>query len=304
LLSPVVTIDVMPADVPAEYAPAMVDACTQALPEGSCALASATPESTQPEAVALVLWQGDRLLQVTVRVGRHGTQWVARHLEFSERDTLADRFTTVGLTVATLVGEGKAAENGNAAPPVEPAPALPLVPPPAAPRAEPVPRFELSFDLAAMLGTAFQGGATQAGAWGAGRLQFKGSPFVAQASAAYAVSDGPELAGYGSLHSRWLSAGLGLGASGVIRPVDLRATALVELLLRRVSSSLQGAQASDTELPVQLRVLAAWPARGPLALMLGSALRIPLGGSETNDVGHVRQPLFGADVLAGLEVRL
>ncbi|HEY5373296.1 MAG TPA: hypothetical protein VIK01_06395, partial [Polyangiaceae bacterium] len=93
LLSPVVTIDVMPADVPAEYAPAMVVACTQALPQGVCALASATPEGAQPDAVALVLWQGDRFLEVSVRVGQHGSQWVARRLSFAEGDSLADRFT-------------------------------------------------------------------------------------------------------------------------------------------------------------------------------------------------------------------
>ena len=82
----------MPADAPAEYAPAMVAACSQGLPEGKCALARATPESTPAEAVALVLWQGDQFLHVTVRVGRHGSEWVTRNLSFTERDGLADRW--------------------------------------------------------------------------------------------------------------------------------------------------------------------------------------------------------------------
>src|SRR4051812_42837590 len=97
----------MPADAPAEYAPAMVTACSQGLPEGKCALARETSESTPAEAVALVLWQGNQFLQVTVRVGRRGTEWVTRNLSFTERDELRDRWTAVGLTVATLVGEGK-----------------------------------------------------------------------------------------------------------------------------------------------------------------------------------------------------
>ena len=66
------SLDVLPADVPAEYAPAMVAACSDALADGRCAMAQTLPESTQPEAVALVLWQGDAFLQVNVRVGRGG----------------------------------------------------------------------------------------------------------------------------------------------------------------------------------------------------------------------------------------
>ena len=297
----------MPADAPAEYAPAMVNACSQALPTGSCALASATPESTQPEAVALVLWQGSDWLTVTVRVGRHGSHWVARSLTFSTADSLGDRFTAVGLTVATLVGEGKAAESasevtpekheGPPAPPVSPAPAPAVAP--AVKR-----RFEFQGALGGFLGNGWQGGGWQRGVWGVLGTALRQSPFIVQGFASYGVSGGPELAGLGSVHSQWLSAGLGLGVQAPMYSLNVRVGALVELLVRHVNVELQEVHGSANEVPVRLRGFASWPARGPLAASLGSALRVPLIAPREGDLAHLRQPLFSLELFAGLEARL
>jgi hypothetical protein len=116
VVSSLVSLDVLPANIPAEYAPAMVAACSQALSAGSCVLASSLQESQQPQAVALVLWHGDDFLQCTVRVGRGGGKWVVRSLTFADKDSIEERWTTVGLTVATLVGEAsEAGEPGGTA---------------------------------------------------------------------------------------------------------------------------------------------------------------------------------------------
>lgn len=306
MLPPVVTIDVMPADVPAEFAPVMVMACSQALPEGACALASATPESAQPDAVALVLWQGDRFLEVTVRVGRHGSQWLARRLTFAEGDSLTDRFTAVGLTVATLVGEGKPSGKrgaaASAAAPHAASPVAPQQPPARTPTSDR--RWQLSFDLAGLLSSGWQGGEWQRGAWAAARLGLGQSPFVAEASGSYAVSNGPDLAGIGSLHSQWFSAGIGLGAETTLPILNLRTSALLELLIRRVTADVQGSHGGDTELPVRVRALGAWPARSPVAVLLGGALRLPLGRSDGGEGVRARQPLLELEVLAGVEARL
>ena len=54
-MSLVVSLDVLPADLPVSDVVAMVDACSEALSVGRCALAADLPESASPAAVALVL---------------------------------------------------------------------------------------------------------------------------------------------------------------------------------------------------------------------------------------------------------
>jgi hypothetical protein len=318
----VVTIDVMPADAPAEYAPAMVAACSQALPAGSCALAKATPESETPEAVALVLWQGTQFLQVSVRVAHHGGQWTTRNLTFTTRDRPLDRWTTVGLTVATLVGEGQAVAPEPAPPPPDPAqPSArpqPEEPPPQAPkpaaraaaktgRARPAPapksglRVEVS--LGGLLGSAWQGGGLARGLWAGGLLGFAGSPFVAEGFTSYALSDGPRFDQLGELHSKWSSVALGAGLASTLAPVDLRVAWLLEAMFRHVDAQLAGAHASDNELPIRLRALAAWPSRSRVAALLGGALRLPFATTRSSDGPALRQASLTAELQAGLELR-
>src|SRR5687768_8758547 len=144
----------------------MVAACSDSIAEGSCAMAATLPESTRPEAVALVLWQGEEYLQVTVRVGRGNGQWVQRALSFSERDSISERFTTVGLTVATLVGE----TTPQLEPAPEPAAPRPLVRPEPA-RPEPAPQPPAATDpllraqVAGLIGPSWDGADWQRGGW-------------------------------------------------------------------------------------------------------------------------------------------
>lgn len=322
LISPVVTIDVMPADAPAEYAPAMVAACSQSLPAGKCALARGTPESTPADAVALVLWQGDQYLQVTVRVGRHGSAWVTRNLSFTERDALLDRWTAVGLTVATLVGEEEPAPPSE---PPAPAPGSENVPrediyrpsvvlPPTVatppPRRLPRPkataprRLEFNAAFGGLLGSAWREGDWQRGLWLSATVGLGGKPWLLEGFASYAQSNGPEVAGRGALQSSWSSAGVGFGAASDVRALNLRGSVALELLVRWVSADLGATHASDAEVPVRLRFLGAWPARGPLGLVLGSALRVPFTDAPNGGVGQARQPLFAIELQAGLEIRL
>jgi hypothetical protein len=331
LISPVVTIDVMPADAPAEYAPAMVTACSQGLPEGKCALARETSESTQAEAVALVLWQGDQFLQVTVRVGRHGSEWVTRNLAFTERDALLDRWTAVGLTVATLVGEGKAVVAAPETTPVvaahnanpEPKPARETVPPvlapsgpsrpsgpnaPSAPSTPPGPAaartpFAFSVALGGLAGPAWQAGDWQRGVWLSATVGQRSRPWMVEGFASYAHSNGPTLGSSGALQSRWLSAGVGLGAAGAIRALNLRFGAALELLFRHISADLGAAHAGDDELPVRVRLLGAWPARGALGVVFGGALRIPVKSTSNGTGAQARQPLLSGELQVGVEAR-
>ncbi|HEY3667442.1 MAG TPA: hypothetical protein VGL19_15650, partial [Polyangiaceae bacterium] len=104
--------------------------------------------------------------------------------------------------------------------------------------------------------------------------------------------------------SQWFSAGIGLGAETTLPILNLRTSALLELLIRRVTADVQGSHGGDTELPVRVRALGAWPARSPVAVLLGGALRLPLGRSDGGEGVRARQPLLELEVLAGVEARL
>jgi hypothetical protein len=317
-VSPVVSLDVLPADVPAEYAPAMVAACSDALAAGRCAMAQTLPESTQPEAVALVLWQGDGFLQVTVRVGRGGGQWVARGLSFSERDSLSERWTTVGLTIATLVGETRVLDATGRVheppkPPVPPsetrptaAPAIDkpaeVAPSPAAGPAAPL-SWRWQGRFGAVTGPGWDSGNWRAGSWLSLGFRISGTPLVVNALGSYALSYGPIIEG-ADLSTRWATLGVGVGLTGTWSALDLAGSAAVELAYRRMDVEYRGQATSDQEVPIHLRALVSFPARGALAATGGFALRLPPGNPNETSGMRVRGPAVSGEVVAGLEVRL
>lgn len=315
-MTPVVSLDVLPADVPAQYAPAMVAACTEALAEeGSCALASTLPESTQPAAVALVLWQGEGFLQVTVRVGRGGGQWVARALTFSERDSISERWTTVGLTVATLVGETRALEKPEssaapAAPALAPTAALPTQPAkvtvadqpaPGSPPAKPPPSWLAGVGV--LVGPGWDGGGLQGGGWLAMTYRVPRLPFQVHAAASYAQSSGPRVLGH-ELKTHWMTAAFGAGVFGTWRALSLVGSAALELGYRRMDVDYNGRSASDQEVPLRLRTQLSFPADGTLAATLGSVVRIPPQNPNRSSGLSVQSAAIAVEGIVGLEVRL
>ena len=310
-MSPVVSLDVLPADVPAEYAPAMVAACSDALTSGRCAMAQTLPESTQPEAVALVLWQGKAFLQVTVRVGRGGGQWVARALSFSEKDSLSERWTTVGLTVATLVGETRGLDVAMQSGPASATPAIAAsahgkqadVAPPPAGRPNPLPPERWQGRFGAVTGPGWDLGDWRMGAWLSLGFRIAGTPLVLNALGSYALSHGPTIQ-RAELSTRWATVGIGVGLTGTWPTLDLAGSAAVEVMYRRADVGYRGQATSAQEVPVNLRALVSYPARGSLAATGGFALRLPPGSANETSGALVRSPGISAEVVAGLEVRL
>lgn len=298
MVGPIVSLDVLPADSPAEYAPAMVTACSEALSEGRCALARELPESAHPRAVALVLWQGETFLEVTVRVGQGDGKWVSRHLTFAESDSMSDRFTTVGLTAATLVGDTLP----QPGPPPAPAP-----PPTSAPATVDSPEGDvqraprhrwLRAQLGALTGPGWVGAGWQRGGWATLGARLEQLPLLFYGLGSYATSTGPRVA-TGELSSSWLTVAVGAGASGAALGFDGSVTA--EVGARRASAKLDEKSASDWEVPVRLRGMLAYPADGSLAVTAGGLLRLPPGDGEGSQT-HVRAG-FSAELLLGLEVR-
>jgi hypothetical protein len=311
-----VSLDVLPADVPAEYAPAMIAACSGALAEGSCVVAASLPESTQPEAVALVLWQGKGFLQVTVRVGRGGGQWVARGLTFSERDSISERWTTVGLTVATLVGETRALD-AKAQPPVtsqvsSTAPSGSAAttvpdqhsrPPTERPKVAPEASRAWQGSIGLLTGPGWDAGSWQYGSWLSLGFRIPSTPVLLHAVGSYALGRGPNVQSR-DLTTRFATLGLGAGVFGTLRALDLGGSASVEVAYRRADVDWSGRTASDQDVPVRLRALASFPASGSVAATVGAVVRLPPGNSNETSGLQVRSPAFSAEIVAGLEVRL
>jgi hypothetical protein len=95
-----------------------------------------------------------------------------------------------------------------------------------------------------------------------------------------------------------------VGLTGTWAALDLAGTAALEVTYRRVDVDYRGQAASDQEIPVNLRALLSYPARGVLAATGGFALRLPPNNSNETNGFRVRSPAVSAEVVAGVEVRL
>lgn len=142
MLAPVV-VDLGP-DVGARDVQIVIDACNRAIAQGVC-LPEANTGDEPPRAVAVAraVDDGVRVVRIEVRLAsdEEGAP-IVRELVFGRRDPLRERWRSVGLAIATLVGEGERAreEARDAEPPPEPPPpeAPPVDEAPEAP-AEPAP---------------------------------------------------------------------------------------------------------------------------------------------------------------------
>ncbi|MEO8181682.1 MAG: hypothetical protein ABI895_22845 [Deltaproteobacteria bacterium] len=89
----------------------VLDACNAAIVKGTCELDTTAAEA--PRAVAIVRLLGSEGRSVRIEVGLREADrdsWSVRALEFAAQDPARERWRTVGLVLATLVGELEAAE--------------------------------------------------------------------------------------------------------------------------------------------------------------------------------------------------
>ena len=125
---PVVVVE-LPSPAPPGVAHALIDACSQSVREGRCVLAT-EPDPEPPGARAAVTWDeaSELIAHVEVEVTSGETRGSRRRtIVFKQSDARVERWRTVGLTIATLVGDvlhpgesGATPESSGALPPPEP----------------------------------------------------------------------------------------------------------------------------------------------------------------------------------------
>lgn len=106
---PAVVIDLGAQVAPAEAA-WVLEACNAAVVAGTCELDTSASEPAR--ALAIVRWLGNERRSVRIEVGLRDAEradWSVRELDFSARDPARERWRSVGLVLATLVGEVEAA---------------------------------------------------------------------------------------------------------------------------------------------------------------------------------------------------
>lgn len=137
MLAPVL-VDLGP-DVGARDVQVVIDACNDAISRGACLPAGgAGSEPARAVATARALDDGVRVVHIEVRLGADDTAApIVRELEFARRDPLRERWRSVGLAIATLVGEYEQRVLEEAREEPEPVPEPELEPEPAPVVAEP-----------------------------------------------------------------------------------------------------------------------------------------------------------------------
>jgi hypothetical protein len=106
---PAVVIDLGSQVAPNEAA-WVLEACNAAIVSGTCELDTSASEPGR--ALAIVRWESEARRSVRIEVGLRAAEradWSVREMEFSGRDPARERWRSIGLVLATLVGEVEAA---------------------------------------------------------------------------------------------------------------------------------------------------------------------------------------------------
>lgn len=108
---PVVVVD-FDANASGEQAVAVLDACNQALGTTEC-VAGEADDPRPTRAIAVVNWLGPGRVRIEVGT-KDPERWLDHELEFEPEEPENAQWQTVGFTIATLVGEERAARDGGA----------------------------------------------------------------------------------------------------------------------------------------------------------------------------------------------
>ena len=318
--SPIVIVE-LPADAQSHpNVKTLLKACTVALRRGECIPSS--PDGEAPgrstEAIAVVTFVTSDRLQVLVEVGtqREGRPtWTSRQIVFRPEDSEAERWRSMGFTIASLVGalgipEGSSTEPADTtpAPRAQPlAPAKIVEPPKREPR-PPKPTQPGHFHAGARFET---GPGLDNGAFGFGGAvllgyDLPGGVLAASALAASAARPGA----VSDVDMTWTRFGVGLTVAARL-PLDLEGRGALLVALERIAATEKdGASlAEETQSRwlsgVEVDVGARWPRTSPVGGLLGGYLVRLAGGTAVKSHGTVlaSSPASEIGLFVGVEVR-
>ncbi|HWZ89946.1 MAG TPA: hypothetical protein VNW92_13885 [Polyangiaceae bacterium] len=299
---PIVLVELPAADAADVNAPALIAACSSGLRRGTCVVEEGA-NGERAAAVAIVVWLDPEHLRARIDVGRRAEQrggWQVRELTFHEQDAPVERWRSVGLAIAGVVGEATLLE------PAKPAPAQVIAPEPVReprPVTAPVRRFRVA--LGPTLETGVSADKPSLGAWlDAGWRYSRAWPLELTVGAANAWS----LRESSGIASRFSTFGVGL--SGTWRPSPswgLRGSALAALEAVDASATdpSSGAHSSGARwlFGGLGRVQAVWPEPSPQACVLGLEITRLSGATDVrvHEQSVVVSPAWRGAVQAGVE---
>jgi len=236
LAAPVVVIEMAEAERGDRLALSMVEACSHGV-GGACTLEGASAPS-EPTAVAIVVWDGPVRRSAKIEVGlwrAERAQWRTQSIDFRPEDEPRERWRSVGLVVATLVGETvrAAAAAAPVLPPPLPEPA-PAPTPESAPRPPPPTTSpkRVILEGGALAGPGLDSGPWRVGGFGRGAYRIGDLPLAAVASLRYARRPSDSQ----SVSVGWATAGV--GAEGVFAVSTFFAELSAEWIVEWIRASV------------------------------------------------------------------
>ena len=309
--TPAVVVEIAPPHAASPYVATLIGACSEAVPKGDCVLASAGRDAQPPAPTAIVGWDGPEHRSVHIEVGlpRAGrAEWRARDLAFRAEDLEVERWRSVGLVIATLVGDASAEEPPSSVPPETTPAAIPRRPqstPPPAP-SPPEPAW-IWLDVAGFVSPALDDGTWRGGASLRATHPFRSPPVVATAQIRYAARPADDA----GLSVRWVAASLGVGAHlevGEAVVVELRAELLAELVAASVTDPIAGTTDSGHRwIPgARAGVDAAWMLHRNLGVLVGLDASLLQSGTlvHLRDQRAGRAPPLSFAPILGVRVAL
>jgi hypothetical protein len=272
MAAPIVVVQGLPP-APALRA-AVLSACSDALKHRSCVAHDEQDQADPaPAAAALIAWPDgtDRHVHVTLdRFDASTSRRIERDTRFANEDPIVERWRTIGLVIAALVGESDAprdgAETDRAAW--------------SSFSAAPASRAVAWVGLSALVGPGLDDGSMRFGGALHGAVALRSSPIFLLASVSHALRP----VGEGTVDVRWTTFAVGSGARALVPSVNLALRARFEILLeylRATGASGGAVSGGGNRLSPGIRAGGemVWPSSGPLAMALGFSVWSLPGGT-------------------------
>jgi hypothetical protein len=270
MVVPVVVVQGLPPSP--DWRSVVLSACSDALKYRSCVSADDQDRAApSPSATAIIAWpEGtDRHVHVTLERYDGPSRRIDRDTRFADEDPAVERWRTVGLVIAALVGESDARES-----------AAPDDRSWLGPSARSGAHAAAWLGLSGLVGPGLDDGSVRLGADAHGAIGLRRQPFYVLSSVSHALRPRDDL----GLEVRWTTLAVGAGARASVPSIDLGLRARFEIMLEYLlASSASGGAVSGGGSRLSPGIRAGgdllWPASGALGATLGFSMWSLPGGT-------------------------